>query len=149
MKLCLVCSSGGHFMQMRSLEGLWREHERFWVTFPQKDTKALLKGERLYWAYFPTNRNLKNFIRNLFLAVKILARERPDAVVSTGAAVGVPFIYVGRVLGITTVYVESLTRVRGLSLSGELVYPFVDHLLVQWPEVAGMYSRARYRGRVV
>ncbi|RLB76196.1 MAG: hypothetical protein DRH24_18295, partial [Deltaproteobacteria bacterium] len=26
MKLCLVCSSGGHFMQMRSLEGLWREH---------------------------------------------------------------------------------------------------------------------------
>ena len=121
MKLCLVCSSSGHFTQMHFLEGLWGEHDRFWVTFPQKATKALLRRERRYWVYFPTH-------RNLFGAVSVLVRERPDAVLIIGAGVGVPFIYVGRVPGITTVYVESLTRVRGLSLSGKLVYSFVDHL---------------------
>ncbi len=136
-------------MQMQFLRKLWEGYDRFWVTFPKKDAKALLGSERRYWAYFPTNRNLKNFFRNLFLAIRVLVKERPDAVLTTGAAVGVPFIYVGRMLGITTVYVESLTRVKELSLSGKLVYPFVDHLLVQWPEVAGRYPRARCRGRVV
>ena len=149
MKLCLVCSSGGHFMQMQSLKSVWEGRDRFWVTFPTGDTRSLLGDERKYWAYFPTNRNLKNFLRNLLLALRVLLKERPEAIVTTGAAVAVPFVYVGRILGITTVYVESLTRVRELSLSGRLVYPFADHLLVQWPEIRGRYPRTRFRGRVI
>jgi len=135
-------------MQMRSLMEFWRRHDRFWITFPKSDTETLLAGEKRYWAHFPTNRNLKNFFRNLFLAATVLVRERPELILTTGAAVGIPFVYVGKVLGITTVYVESLTRVEDLSLSGKLVYPFVDSLLVQWPEVAGKYHRAQFRGRV-
>ena len=149
MKLCLVCSSGGHFIQTQFLKGVWEECERSWVTFLTGDTQSLLSNEKRYWAYFPTNRNLKNFFKNLFLAVKVLLKEHPEAIITTGAAVGVPFIYVGKVLGITTIYVESLTRVRDLSFSGKLVYPFVNHFLVQWPELEGRYPRARYRGKVL
>ena len=148
-KVCLVCSSGGHFMGLKCLREIWLDFDRFWVTFPSLQTEIGLKGEKVYWAYSPTNRNALNFFKNLFLAAKILVAERPSVIVTTGAGVGVPFIYMGRLMGIKTVYLESLTRVKDLSLSGKLVYPFVDYFIVQWPELNERLPRTVYPGRVL
>lgn len=149
MKLCLVCSSGGHFLELFYLKEFWQSHDRFWVTFLEKDVMPLLKNERSYDAYHPTNRNVVNFIRNIFLAFRLLKKERPDCLVSTGAGVAVPFIYAAKMLGIKTVYLELMTRVERLSLTGALVYPVVDHLLVQWPELAAKYKKAVFKGRLI
>jgi UDP-N-acetylglucosamine:LPS N-acetylglucosamine transferase len=149
MKICLVCSAGGHFYELYGLNPLWRQHRRFWVTFKKEDTEFLLKNEKVYWAYSPTNRNLKNLIRNFYLAARILPRERPDAIISTGAGVAVPFLYLGRLLGSRTVYIESMARITSLSLTGRLVYPAARDFFVQWPELDGFYSRARFKGQVL
>ena len=145
--LCLVCSAGGHFLQLHSLGDVWRDVPRVWVTLPAVDTQSLLKEEQVRWAFGPTNRNLVNFFRNLRLAFSILREERPGTVLSTGAGVSVPFVWVARLLGIRTIFIEDLTRVSGLSLSGKLVYWVADVFLVQWPELAKRYRRAQYRGR--
>jgi len=149
MKLCLVCSSGGHFLQLYSLKELWGDYERFWVSFAHSDTRCLIENEKKYWAHHPTNRNIKNLVKNLLLAYKILRKEKPDAIISTGAGVAVPFIYWGRLLGIKTIYIESLARVESLSLSGKLVYPVTQYLLVQWPQLAAKYKKAVYKGQVI
>ena len=148
-KLCLVCSSGGHLFQMTCLEPFWSGKRRFWVSFPTEDAKFLLADENVYWAHYPTNRSLKNLIKNLILAFKIISKEKPSVVVTTGAGVGVPFIVLGRIMGAKTVYVESITRNKELSLSGKLVYRIVHKFLVQWPGLAERYSKAEYRGRVI
>ena len=145
--LCLVCSAGGHFMQLHSLGDIWRTRRRIWVTLPAADTQVLLKDEPVRWAFGPTNRNAVNFFRNLALAFSVLRQERPGAVLSTGAGVSVPFVWAARCLGIRTVFIEDLTRVSGLSLSGKLVYWVADVFLVQWPELAARYRRAQFRGR--
>jgi len=151
MKIALVCSSGGHFLELHALKEFWQKAERFWVTFPGPDTKNLLdeKGEKVYWAFHPTNRNLKNLIKNFRLAGSILKREKPDAVISTGAGVAVPFILRARLAGIRTVFIESLTFTRELSLTGRLVYHVSDQFLVQWPELCQHYQRARFQGQVI
>ena len=150
MKLCLVCSSGGHLLELRSLNDLWSRYDRCWVTFPTMDTRFLLSGERVYWAHRPTTRNIPNFFRNLAVAFRVLPRERPDVIVSTGAGVAVPFFYLGRALGMTTVYLESLTRSRDLSLTGRLVYPVASRFLVQWPELAARFPRkVRFEGQIL
>ena len=149
MKLCLVCSSGGHFLQLYYLKELWGEYDHFWVTFPHNDTKFLLKNEKKYWAHYPTNRNIKNFVKNLFFATKILWKEKPCAVISTGAGVAVPFVYLAKVLGLKTIYIESLTRTKAFSLSGKLVYPVVNHMFVQWPELADKHKKAVFKGQVI
>jgi len=149
MKLCLVASSGGHLMQLVRLRSAWEGHERFWVTFKKEDAKTLLEGERVVWAYHPTNRHAPNLLRNLVLAWRILRKEKPDAVISTGAGVGVPFLWLGRLLGIRTVFIDSLTRIQDLSLSGKLVYPVVDRFFVQWPELSLRYRRGVFGGRVL
>ena len=148
-KLCLVCSSGGHLFQLNSLQPFWGNKNRVWISFTTQDATAILRNERVHWAHYPTNRNIGNLARNLWLAFKILRAERPTVVVSTGAGVGVPFLVLGRLMGIRTVYIESITRSEELSLTGRLVYRFVDRFLVQWPDLADRYARAEFRGQVL
>ena len=105
MKIAIVCSSGGHLYQMNLLKEWWEKHDVFWVTFNKKDAVSLLKGQKTYWAYFPTNRNIPNLIRNLFIAFNVLKKERPDIIVSTGAGVAVPFFWLAGLFRVKTIFI--------------------------------------------
>ncbi|MGX6428795.1 PssD/Cps14F family polysaccharide biosynthesis glycosyltransferase [Levilactobacillus yonginensis] len=148
MKVCLVGSSGGHLAHLRLLREFWADEQRFWVTFDKPDVRSLLKGERRINCFFPTNRNLKNLVKNTWLAFKVLRRERPDVVISSGAAVAVPFFYVSKLLRIKTVYIEVFDRIDAPTLTGKLVYPVTDLFVVQWPEMRKVYPKAVNLGRI-
>ena len=139
-KVCIPTSSGGHLTHMRMLMPvLDQAADRFWVTFDKEDANTALAGERVYHCYFPTNRNIRSTVRNTLLAVKVLRRERPDLILSSGAAVAVPFFLVGRLLGAKTVYVEVFDRVDAPTLTGRLVRRMTDLFVVQWPEMESVY----------
>ncbi len=149
MRLFLVCSPGGHLQQMLTLRPAWGEFDRVWVTLPGVDVETALAGEDVVLARGPTNRSLKNLLLNLRIAWRLLRRSRPDAILSTGAGIAVPFFLVGKLLGIRLVYVESVTRTRSLSLSGRLVYRLADRFFVQWPALSERLRRAEYAGAVL
>jgi UDP-N-acetylglucosamine:LPS N-acetylglucosamine transferase len=147
--LAIVCSSGGHLLQMLELREAWEPFERVWVTFDKSDARSLLRGERVLHAYGPTNRNIPNLIRNLRLAARVMRVEHPSAILTTGAGVAVPFAWIGKAHGIPTIYVESLTRIDGLSLSGRLIAPVATRLYAQWPELAEPSAgRIRFAGNL-
>lgn len=148
MKVCLVGSSGGHLTHLYMLKPFWQEKERFWVTFDKQDAASLLSGEQVYHCYFPTNRNLKNLIRNTILAWKVLGKEKPDLIVSSGAAVAVPFFYLGKLFGAKTVYIEVFDRIDKPTLTGKLVYPVSDRFIVQWEEMKQVYPKAINLGSI-
>ena len=116
--------------------------ERFWVTFDKPDAQSILKGEVFYQCYFPTNRSLKNLVKNTFLAFKILRKEQPDIIISSGAAVAVPFFYLGKLFRAKTVYIEVFDRIDTPTLTGKLVYPVTDKFIVQWEEMKKVYPKA-------
>jgi hypothetical protein len=147
-RVLLVTSPGGHLIQMLELERAWRDTDRTWVTLSSEDVGQLLNGEEVVTAHGPTPRNVPNFVRNLLLAWRTVRARDPDVILSTGAALAVPFFIVGKMHGCRLVFVESLTRVRGLSLSGRLVYPLADAVFVQWPEAARR-RRARFVGSLL
>lgn len=140
----LVCSSGGHLAQLVALRPYLSTRRTRWVTFPTADALDQLSGEDVVPAAHPTTRNLPNLVRNAGLALRMLLRERPDVVVSTGAGVAVPFFVLAKLLGVPTVYLEVFDRVDSATLTGRLVRPFTDRMLVQWEE-----QRELYRGAVV
>lgn len=148
MKVCLVGSSGGHLTHLYMLKPFWKERERFWVTFDKQDAASLLSGEQVYHCYFPTNRNVKNLIRNTILAWKVLRKEKPDLIVSSGAAVAVPFFYLGKLFGAKTVYIEVFDRIDKPTLTGKLVYPVADRFIVQWEEMKEVYPKAINLGSI-
>jgi UDP-N-acetylglucosamine:LPS N-acetylglucosamine transferase len=144
----LVCSTGGHLLQLVALREAWESRTRAWVTFDKSDARSLLRGEPVAYAYGPTNRNIPNLLRNLRLARRLVRQFRPKVVVTTGAGVAVPFAWIARLRGAKIVYVESFTRIDGPSLSCRLIAPVAARIYAQWPELADSYGRARYRGNV-
>ena len=148
MDVLLVCSPGGHLQQMLALRPAWDGLDRSWVTLTGADVGVLLADEEVALGRGPTNRHLGNMVRNAVLAWRLLRRRRPDAILSTGAGLAVPFFFVGRLLGIRCVYVESVTRTESLSLSGRMVYPLATTFFVQWPQAAGKRRRAVYAGGI-
>jgi UDP-N-acetylglucosamine:LPS N-acetylglucosamine transferase len=148
-KAMLVCSSGGHLLQLHRLKPWWEKLERVWVTFDKPDSRSLLLGEEVAWAYHPTTRNAANLVRNLGLAWRLLRRHRPDVVVSTGAAVAFPFFVVARLLRIKTVYVEVYDRIDVPTLTGRLCYPLASRFLLQWEAQKRFYSRGEVIGRLL
>lgn len=149
MKLLLVCSSGGHLLLLHQLRPWWEKHERSWVTFEKTDATSLLGGERIDWAHHPTQRNVPNLFRNLRLAWRVLRRERPDVIVSTGAGVAFPFFVLAKPLGIKTVYVEAYERMDRASLTGRLCYPICDLMVLQWEEQRRFYPRGELVGALL
>lgn len=145
----LVCSPGGHLLQLLCLAPAWEGFETTWVTLRAADSDYLLRDERVLHGRGPTNRSLRALLSNLRLAWRVVRRERPDAILSSGAALAVPFFLIGKLHGARLVYVESLTRTDSLSLAGRLVYPLADAFFVQWPEAGRGRRRARFAGRLL
>ncbi len=148
LKVCLVGSSGGHLTHLFMLKPFWEEKERFWVTFDKPDAESVLKGEKTYHCYYPTNRSIKNLIKNTFLAWKVLRSEKPDLIISTGAAVAVPFFYLGKLFGAKTIYIEVFDRIDASTLTGKLVYPVSDEFIVEWEEMKNVYPKATNLGSI-
>lgn len=144
--LLLVGSSGGHLAQLVALRPWWGPRRRTWVTFRTPDAQSQLEGERAWWAYHPTTRNLWHALRNLGLAFRVLRRERPDVVVSTGAGVAVPFFVAARIMRVPTVYIEVFDRIDSRSLTGRLCRPLSSLFCVQWEQQRVLYPDAEVIG---
>lgn len=148
IKICLVGSSGGHLTHLYQLNKFWKNKNRFWVTFDKEDARSILENERVYNCYYPTNRNLKNLIKNTFVAIKVLRKEKPDIIISSGAAIAVPFFYLGKIFGAKTIYIEVFDRIDKPTLTGKLVYPVTDKFIVQWEEMKKVYKKAENFGSI-
>lgn len=130
------------------LKPFWANKERFWVTFDKEDSRSLLKGENVYPCYFPTNRSLKALVKNTKLAWKVLIKEKPDLIISSGAAVAVPFFYIGKIIGAKLIYIEVFDRINTSTVSGKLVYPITDKFIVEWEDMTRVYPKSINLGSI-
>jgi UDP-N-acetylglucosamine transferase subunit ALG13 len=123
VRTLLVASAGGHLKQLHQLvprlAGL--EGERTWVTYRTTQSESLLAGERVVFGAPVESRDLPGTWANARLAARLLARERPARVVSTGSAMALAFVPVARALGIPCHYIESAARSLRPSRTGALV----------------------------
>jgi beta-1,4-N-acetylglucosaminyltransferase len=146
VRICLVCSHGGHLSEMLQLMDAFQGHETFFITYDSERTRGL---ERRYL--------LKNigtnpfFMAQAFLStLRILISERPQLIVSTGSEIAIPAFYLAKIIRIRTIFIESWTRVDRPTGTGKLVYPVADVFLVQWERLLSKYGRkARYEGAIL
>lgn len=148
LKVCLVGSSGGHLTHLYMLKPFWKNKNRFWVTFDKEDAKSLLENEKVYPCYYPTNRSIKALIKNLKVAYKVLKKEKPDLIISSGAAVAVSFFYIGKIMGAKLIYIEVFDRLDKPTMTGRMVYPITDKFIVQWEEQRKVYKKAINLGSI-
>jgi UDP-N-acetylglucosamine:LPS N-acetylglucosamine transferase len=143
MKICLICSVGGHLNQLVGLKDIYSRYSYFFVTFYSKPLEEFSKKERVYFIT-DTKRNLFLIIKNLFQSFKIYLKEKPDIVITTGAGVAIPMCYVSKIFGCKIIFIEDFCKVRKPSISGRLVYPIADLFIIQWRYLKRFYKKAIY-----
>jgi beta-1,4-N-acetylglucosaminyltransferase len=146
MKICLVCSHGGHLAEMLHLQEAFEGHETFFITYASARTREL---ERKYLLRnIGTNPLLMAFA--FLRTLSILFKERPKLIVSTGSEIAIPAFYLAKLLGMKTIFIESWTRVLQPTGTGRIVYPISDVFLVQWERLLTKYgNKARYEGAIL
>lgn len=149
MRILIACSSGGHLAQALALRPWWADHDRLWVVGPTPDARMKLAGERAIAHHYPTQRSITNLVRNTRLARRVLRDYQPDVVFSTGAAIAVPFILQAHSVGARSIFMETVDRIDKPSLTGRLVYPFVDEFLTQWEQLGDRMPRSKLVGPVL
>jgi beta-1,4-N-acetylglucosaminyltransferase len=159
MKICLVCSQGGHLTEILELMDAFKGHDIFLVTHDEKFTH-LISGIYDIRTYLirdllvkSLNLKLLRIIGNVLIIsmhdLKIFLSERPDVIVSTGSEIAIPMAYLAKVCGKKVIFIESLCRVHDLSLTGKLIYPIADLFFVQWENLKYKYKKSLYEGRVL
>src|SRR4051812_15591301 len=145
-RVLAVASSGGHWIQLRRLEPPVAGHHGAWLT-THPGPPAGGAPARLPTRPGANRRSKAALVRSALKIAWVLLRERPDVVVSTGAAPGYLAIRGARLLGARTVWIDSVANVDELSLSGRLASARADLCLTQWPHLAG--GRVQHRGAVL
>lgn len=90
-----------------------------------------------------------------YKTIQLLWKIRPQLILTNGPGTCVPIIYCAfflrcldsfvhftslRTRMFRTIFIESVCRVKTLSLSGKLVYYFVDSFVVHWPSLMEGYD---------
>lgn len=140
LRICLAASAGGHMSQLLRLRGSWNRHDSFCITTTDVVRKALQKYGKVYIVGECNREHLFRVILVLIRCINIILHERPNIVISTGAAVGCIACFLGKLFGARIVWIDSITNVERVSLSGRMVRHIADLFLVQWPELAEKYS---------
>jgi UDP-N-acetylglucosamine transferase subunit ALG13 len=119
----LVASTGGHLDELVTLRQrfLPELEDVEWATFDTGQARQLLAGEVVHFVPFVRPKDARGTVLNSVVAGKLLGTHRFTRVVSTGAAVAVPFLAAARSFGLAAHYIESAARSQGLSLSGAMV----------------------------
>jgi beta-1,4-N-acetylglucosaminyltransferase len=148
MKIALVCTQGGHLTEMLQILDAFSGRQIFFVTHNSSRNQEILKIAPAYFSN-SIDAKLNRFLSSFVSALMILKKEEPDVMVSMGAEIAIPFFFWSKILGIKTIYIESWCRSENLSITGKIVYYWVDEFWVQWPQLCHHYPKAKYNGSVV
>jgi beta-1,4-N-acetylglucosaminyltransferase len=154
----ILTSSGGHLTEAMSIIEAFEGNAHFLIVHDLPTLKGIQINEvgriyqlRVILGYTSLFAVFLTAVVNVFQLLRIFWIERPSILFSTGAEIAIPAFYVGKILFRTRlIYLETLTRVRVLSLTGKVLYPIVDLFLVQWPELLKKAGpKAVYGGRLI
>ncbi|UCC98839.1 MAG: hypothetical protein JSW66_02890 [Phycisphaerales bacterium] len=149
LRICLAASAGGHLSQLLKLASSWDGYEIFSVTTAEVTRDELGKFGRVYVVGECNRECPGRVIKVLMRCIRVVFKERPDVVISTGAAAGCVLCFLGKILGAKVVWIDSITNVERISLSGRMVRRIADLFLVQWPDLASRYKRVEFIGTVI
>lgn len=130
-----ISSGGGHWVQLLRLRPAFEGCDVVFVTV-RESYRTEVGGAR--FRVIPDSNRWNKFalLRCALGVLWTLLRERPDVVVSTGAAPGFFGIFLGKRLGARTIWVDSVANVEVLSMSGQRAKKHADLWLTQWPHLA-------------
>jgi UDP-N-acetylglucosamine:LPS N-acetylglucosamine transferase len=154
VKLLVAASAGGHASDLTALleraKELWPARPSVYVTTAKTQAERVKPtGMRIYVVREADRRTPISALVAAVQTFRVIARERPDAIVTTGAMPMAIMCVWGRLFGAKIAWVDCLSQVDTMSLSGRAISRLAHLTLTQWPDVATRFRRVEYAGEVL
>jgi UDP-N-acetylglucosamine:LPS N-acetylglucosamine transferase len=154
VKLLVAASAGGHANDLSALleraETMWPERPTVYVTTSNvRADKFRNQGMHVYVVREADRRTPISAVIAAAQTLRVIWRERPDAIVTTGAMPMAIMCVWGRLAGAKIAWVDCLSQVDTLSLSGRVIRALAHLTLTQWPDVATRFRKVEYAGEVL
>lgn len=149
-KICLISSSGGHLEQIRQLKEVIEKYDCFYAVTRTRATEAM-RQKRYIVSDLVRRNKVSMFLRMLRMTAEqllIFLVERPDVILTTGAAVAIPMCMIGKLFRKKVIYIESFARMTKPSRAGLFLYRFADLFIIQWEALREYYPEAVYGGAI-
>ncbi|XP_063825010.1 UDP-N-acetylglucosamine transferase subunit ALG14 homolog [Ostrinia nubilalis] len=171
LRTVLCIGSGGHTTELlRIVKNL--DHEKYqprMYILAENDVSSEVKihksehGTTQYaLTRIPRSRNVNQSylssvgttLYSTLQSIPIVYNFKPDIIFCNGPGTCVPICIVAFMLrclfliNCRIVFIESICRVRTLSLTGKILQYFADIIVVQWPQLRDSCFRAKYFGRL-
>lgn len=130
-KLLAIASGGGHWVQLLRLRPAFEQCDVVYASVRQAYSDDVPGSS---FVQIPDATRWGK-LRLIWMAIRVgllIARLRPDVIVTTGAAPGYVALRVGKMFRAKTVWLDSIANAETLSLSGKKVRRYADLWLTQW-----------------
>ena len=147
-RILLVSSSGGVLLDLLALKPWWSRHDVSWVAVRAEDTAALLLGQRVHWEREQSAHRPFGVLAAAMRGLRVLRRERPDVIISSGTGVAVGMFLAARVLRIPALWLETFNLVDAAGVASKICCRLAAAVLVQRPTLVGSRPRAVFIGEL-
>ena len=156
-RIAIISSKGGHLGQMKLLFTPDVIKDNFCILITEDKAPSVRPHSFLgkYTTYFFKKDFLLNplpfrYISTTMKLMRLLRKEKIDLLFTNGAQLSIPAVIAGKMLGIKTVFIDTVIRVKTPSWSARAAYPFADIFWVQHREMARKYGKkAKYIGGII
>lgn len=147
-KVLAIASPGGHWIQLNKIcNPLEAQFEVIYVTPGSQYSSA--QSERKVLNISDASATSKHMLIPLaFQLLWIFIKERPIAIISTGAAPGAIAFLLAKFLPIKTIWVDSIANVNILSRSARMVEKHADLIMTQWKPLSDN-KKIIYKGSIL
>ena len=146
-RILAVASGGGHWIQLLRLRPAFQGCDVAYIT-TLPGYRHDVEPARFHLVNDASRWDKLAVLRQAIRVAMIVLKERPDVVITTGAAPGYFAVRVANLLRKKTIWLDSIANVDEVSLSGRAAGPRADVFLTQWPHLA-KESGPRYEGAVL
>ncbi|QXD32453.1 glycosyltransferase [Candidatus Pelagisphaera phototrophica] len=134
-RVLALSSGGGHWVQLLRLRPAFKDCDITYATV-SKGYESEVQGAK-FRIVVDSNRDQKlKLILSFFSIAWLILTVRPHTILSTGAAPGFFAIFIGKLLGRKTIWVDSIANAEELSMSGQKAGKYATHWLTQWEHLA-------------
>lgn len=141
-----IASEGGHWIQLQRLSPVFSGKDVFFVSTNSGYKKLL--GQAGFYKVVDANRwNKLKLIQLFFQVLRIVIKEKPDTIITTGAAPGLFAIIAGWVFKKNTIWIDSIANAEKLSMSGKIAKRFARYTFTQWKDLA--HGKVQFSGTVI
>lgn len=148
-KVLAIASPGGHWIQLNKICNPLEDRFCMVYVTPGAEYTSTAKNSRTVLTVTDASADRKlKLIPLTFQLLYIFIKERPTAIISTGAAPGAIAILLAKFLPIKTIWIDSIANVSQISRSGRMVQKHADTVITQWEPLSNG-DKVIYKGSIL